>query len=94
MTVLNVLLIDDDDESLALLSESLPPSIEGKTIRWEPCGSFEQAFRAIAERRFDVVVTDIYRDRQKKEPVTGDPQGKSGRSQAIEAIQAGGITAS
>jgi CheY-like chemotaxis protein len=77
MTVLNVLLVDDDEESLALLAESLPDSIEGKTIRWEPCGSFEEAFQRIAERRFDVIVTDIYRDRQKKEPVTGDPQGKS-----------------
>lgn len=77
MTVLNVLLVDDDEESLKLLEESLPETIEGKTIRWEPCGAFDDAFQRIAERRFDVVVTDIYRDRQKKEPVTGDPQGKT-----------------
>jgi CheY-like chemotaxis protein len=76
MTVLNVLLIDDDPESLTLLMESLPDTVEDTTIRWEPCGAFEEAFERIAERRFDVVVTDIYRDRQAKDPVTGDPQGK------------------
>lgn len=75
MTVLNILLVDDDEESLSLLSESLPDSIGGKKIRWEPCGSFSEAFQIISDRRFDVVVSDIYRDRQKKEPVTGDPQG-------------------
>jgi CheY-like chemotaxis protein len=79
MSVLNVLLIDDDDESLTLLEESLPRAIEDHTIRWEPCGTFEDAFERIAERRFDVVVTDIYRDRtgKAKNPVTGDPQGKT-----------------
>jgi CheY-like chemotaxis protein len=80
MTVLNVLLVDDDEESLRLLRESLPESIDGIdgiTIRWEPCGTFEEAFQRIEERRFDVVVTDIYRDRKEKDPVTGDPQGKS-----------------
>jgi CheY-like chemotaxis protein len=77
VTVLNILLIDDDEESLSLLSDSLPREIEGIEIRWEPCGTFDEAFRRIAERRYDVVVSDIYRDRKKKEPVTGDPQGKS-----------------
>jgi CheY-like chemotaxis protein len=77
VTVLNVLLVDDDPESLDLLKQSLPDSVEDATIRWEPCGSFEKAFETIADRRFDIVVADIYRDRkgQAKEPVNGDPQG-------------------
>ena len=77
MTVLNVLLVDDDPESLKPAKGIASGTIERQTIRWEPCGTFEDAFQRIAERRFDVVVTDIYRDRKgKKEPVTGDPQGR------------------
>ncbi len=77
MTVLNVLLVEDDPESLELLTQTLPDTVEGATIHWEPCGSFEQAFKIIDDRRFDIVVADIYRDRKgvAKEPVTGDPQG-------------------
>lgn len=79
MTVLNVLLIDDDPESLGLLKESLPATVADATIRWEDCGTFEDAFQLIEDRRFDVVVTDIYRDRTsaRKDVVTGDPQGKT-----------------
>lgn len=79
MTVLNILLIDDDPDSLQLLKESLPETVAGMTIRWEDCGSFEEAFQLVEDRRFDVVVTDIYRDRTsaKKNTVTGDPQGKT-----------------
>ncbi len=60
-------------------SETLPDTVEGATIRWEPCESFEQAFEAIADRRYDIVVADVYRDRKgvEKKPVTGDPQGGS-----------------
>ena len=79
MTVLNVLLIDDDPDSLRLLKESLPETVADTTIRWEDCGTFEEAFQRIEDRRFDVVVTDIYRDRTstRKDTVTGDPQGKT-----------------
>jgi CheY-like chemotaxis protein len=79
MTVLNVLLIDDDPDSLRLLRESLPETVADATIRWEDCGTFEEAFQRIEDRRFDVVVTDIYRDRTsiRKNTVTGDPQGKT-----------------
>lgn len=79
MTVLNILLIDDDPESLSLLLDSLPETVADATIRWEGCGTFEDAFQRIEDRRFDVVVSDIYRDRTsaKKDLVTGDPQGRT-----------------
>src|SRR5579859_1229843 len=79
MIVLNVLLVDDDLDSLRLLKESLPETVAGATIWWEDCGTFEEAFQLLEVRRFDVVVTDIYRDRTsvKKNTVTGDPQGKT-----------------
>jgi len=75
MTILNVLLIDDDPESLKLLRESLPETLDEVTIRWEPCGVFDEALQLIAERRFDVVASDIYLDRSAKEPVTGEAEG-------------------
>jgi len=76
VTALNVLLVDDDAESLGLLSQTLPTEVEGATIRWEPCEGFEKALDLIVHQRFDIVATDVYRDREgKKTPVTGDPQG-------------------
>jgi len=75
---LNVLLVDDDPQSLELLVSTLPETIAGETIRWEPIGSFEDALRLIEERRFDIVVTDVYRDQEgtdDKLPVTGDARG-------------------
>jgi CheY-like chemotaxis protein len=74
---LNVLLVDDDQESLDLLSRTLPDTIAGETIRWEPCATFDEAFQRIEERRFDIVVTDVYRDQEgvEKLPATGDPRG-------------------
>ena len=79
MSVLNVLLVDDDLESLRLLKESLPEEVSGAEIRWEECGTFEDAFQLIEDRRYDVVVSDIYRDRTSlhKDLVTGDPQGRT-----------------
>lgn len=74
MTVLNVLLVDDDPDSLRLMSETLPPTVESATIRWEACGSFDEALERISDRRYDIVVTDIYRNRPKN-PVSGYPQG-------------------
>ena len=83
--VLHILLIDDDPESLALLSQSLPDAVAGTEVRWEPCGTFEEALSRIEERRYDVVVSDIYRDRvgRKKTPATGDVQA----SLVVDAIR-------
>jgi CheY-like chemotaxis protein len=79
MTVLGVLLVDDDLESLRLLKESLPEEVGGAEIRWEGCETFEEAFKLIENRRYDVIVSDIYRDRTsvRKDLVTGDPQGRT-----------------
>ena len=85
MSVLNVLLVDDDAESLDLLMKTLPPDIEGTTIRWEPCGNFDVALERITERRFDIVVTDVYVDQvgHAKEPVTSDARG----TRLVDAIR-------
>jgi len=76
VTALHVLLVDDDEESLDLLAESLPSEVAEHTITWEPCNDFDDAIRRVRERRYDVVVTDVYRDRtsEAKTPVTGDPR--------------------
>ena len=61
---LSVLLVEDDQENLELLKESLPKDISGHHIEWEPCCDFEKAIRLVRLRRYDLVVTDIYRDRE------------------------------
>ena len=63
MTVLNVLLVDDDPESSAAPRRDPSGRGRGKTIRWDACGDFGEALSPIEERRFDVVVTDVYRGR-------------------------------
>jgi len=65
--VLDILLIEDDPENLRLLMESLPTSLAGHTLHWEPCGDFEEAVRSVMIRRYDLIVTDIYRDRKNKQ---------------------------
>lgn len=78
MTTLHVLLVDDDQESLDLLATSLPSEVSGHTIMWEECNDFDDAIQRVQERRYDVVVTDVYRDRtsERKTPVTGDPRAR------------------
>ena len=61
---LNVLLVEDDKENLDLLMESLPETVSGHNIEWEPCSDFEEAVRRVRLRRYDLVVTDIYRDEE------------------------------
>lgn len=78
MSVLHILLIDDDPEVLDLLAASLPTELRGYELRWDPCGNFDEALLRVKERRYDVVATDIYRDRnrpgEEKTPVTAEPR--------------------
>jgi CheY-like chemotaxis protein len=60
---LSILLVEDDEENLNLLIESLPDQISSCQLVWDPCDSFDEAVQRIQERRYDLVVTDIYRDR-------------------------------
>lgn len=62
--VLHVLLVEDDQENLALLQQSLPYELDGFRIAWEPCTDFQEAVQRVTSRHYDVVVTDIYRDRK------------------------------
>ncbi|MEM1116808.1 MAG: hypothetical protein AAGJ11_09905 [Bacteroidota bacterium] len=74
--VLHVLLIEDDPDNLELLVETLETEIAGHSLRWDPCDDFDEALERIERQRYDLVVTDVYRDRQ-GEPKTveqGDVQ--------------------
>ena len=61
---LHILLVEDDEENLKLLMESLPSELDNYHLQWEDCVDFEDAITRVATRRYDLVVTDIYRDRQ------------------------------
>jgi len=61
---LHILLVEDDEENLKLLMESLPSELENYHLQWEDCADFEDAITRVATRRYDLVVTDIYRDRR------------------------------
>lgn len=59
---LHILLMDDDIEVLQQLRETLPTKIQGYSIQWEECDNFDKAFILISTRRYDIIVTDLYRD--------------------------------
>ncbi|MDA4120324.1 MAG: hypothetical protein OK436_07025, partial [Thaumarchaeota archaeon] len=65
--------------------QTLPSDLAGTTIRWEACGDFDLALERISERRFDIVVTDVYVDQagKAKEPVTSDASG----TRLVDAIR-------
>ena len=63
---LYVLLVEDDKENLHLLLKTLPESILGYKLEWDPCDSFEEAIKRIKVHRYDMIVTDIYLDRPEK----------------------------
>ncbi len=64
-TVFEILVVDDDVEVLGQLKQLLPEAISGHEIAWEFCETFEEAFRLLQRRRFDVLVSDIYQGREK-----------------------------
>jgi len=63
-TTLYALLMEDDPDSLRQLEQLLPPRIAGHNIYWETCDDFDRAVERLGVRRYDIVVTDIYRDRK------------------------------
>ena len=62
---IRALLIDDDQESLRLLKATLDvEEFGGYEVEWVPCASFEEAGVRLASERFDLVASDVYRDRE------------------------------
>jgi hypothetical protein len=74
--ILEVLFIDDSESVITQMKDFLARNFAGREIEWTFCSQFEQAISLINYRRFDIVVTDIYRDRpgKKKSIEEGDIQ--------------------
>ena len=85
MTTYEILLIDDDRESLELLVQTLPDEIDGHAVEWTACDAFDEALDLLRRRRFDLVATDIYRDSSgaHKTPSTDEPRA----FEIVEAIR-------
>lgn len=73
---LNVLLVEDDPENLKLLGESLPTDLSGCHLHYDKCDSLEEAPRRLRWQRYDLVVTDVYKDRP-------DHKGKTDEADAL-----------
>jgi CheY-like chemotaxis protein len=73
-----VLVVDDDSEVLEQLRQLLPGAVGGNPIAWEFCGSFDDAVVLLQRRRFDILVSDIYRGRDKgqKNIAQGDARAR------------------
>jgi CheY-like chemotaxis protein len=59
------LVVDDDQEVIDQLRELLPGNIGGNNIAWEFCSDFDDALSLLKLRRFDILLSDIYRGREK-----------------------------
>lgn len=72
--IYSVLFIEDDPETIQQAKDWNIQEIGGHPIRWTYTEDFEEGMSLIGVQRFDVVVTDIYRDRKsgKKNIAQGD----------------------
>lgn len=61
--LMQFLIIDDDQDVLEQFKQTLPSSIRDYDIEWDYCDSFEEASKMIRNRRYDVVLSDVYLDR-------------------------------
>lgn len=61
---LSVLLVEDDPDALEQFKRSLPGTVAGVDLSWDYCSEFDDALGRISQRRYDLIVTDIYRDRR------------------------------
>src|SRR5690242_14974870 len=61
---LRILLIEDDREYLGLFEKTLSRRLGNHDIHWTFDSSFENAVERLQLERFDIVATDIWRDRR------------------------------
>ncbi|HLG96897.1 MAG TPA: response regulator [Bryobacteraceae bacterium] len=80
MSTLNLLLVEDDKENLALLKATLPTTLKDHALRWSTCDSFDAACDQLRDQHFDVVVTDVYRDRKATKKTSLAPDDAKGVS--------------
>ncbi len=85
MMTLYALLVDDNPDDLRQLEELLPKAIAGYNIHWDPCSNFNEALERLGVRRYDIVATDIYADRDNQERLISKKDDKA--REIIEAIR-------
>ena len=59
-----ILFIDDDAETIEQMKRMEIEEISGHPVAWDYCNSFDEAIERIGLRRYDIVVSDIYQDRE------------------------------
>ena len=62
--VLSGLIIDDDEDNLKVLKESFEDNlhVEDYTLTWTTEKDFDKALCLLKQTRYDIVVTDVYKD--------------------------------
>jgi CheY-like chemotaxis protein len=61
---LRILVVDDDKVTLDQFEATLPDHLGSREISWVYAGSFDEAIQLVGTDRFDLIATDIYRDRE------------------------------
>jgi len=60
---LHVLLVEDDKENLELFMKTLPETLSGCHLHYDPCGDIDHVSERLEWQRYDLILTDIYKDR-------------------------------
>ena len=63
---LSILVVEDDQDNLKLMLESLPKSLDGCQLHYHGSTDIEGIAEKLKWLRYDMVLTDIYRDRKDK----------------------------
>lgn len=71
------MVVDDDPEILGQLQELLPATIGPHSIEWTYQGNFDAALEVLKRRRFDVLVSDIYRGRERGQKNIADGDARA-----------------
>lgn len=79
---LNAMFVDDDQEVIEQCEPMLPAAIGKFSIRWTAFSSFEEAIERMDEKKYDIVVTDVYKGRA----LTGRLNVNEGDSRAASIV--------
>lgn len=76
--MIEILVVDDDPEVVRQLQQLVPDNISGQPVAWEWSEDFDAALNLLRRRRFDVLVSDIYRGRDvaQKNIAQGDQRAR------------------
>lgn len=61
-----LLVVEDDSNDMSQLKRDLPPTLKDVPLCYDFCDSFEDAFKKVGSRRYDLILSDTYKGQFKQ----------------------------